>query len=171
MIGAVTLRRVSTVVGLVVVWCALWGEATPANVASGLALSAGIVALRAGTPGHGRVRLGPLLRFVALAVEDLVRSTGSVAWEILTPTDYTEESIIGVEVPLETRAHLLLLTVTITVTPGTAVVDADVDKGVLYLHVLHDDRVDDVAAHVRELAELACAGLPTSDDDDAEVLS
>ena len=84
----------------------------------------------------------------------------SVALEVLTPTDRTDEAIVAVPLPTESRRHLLLLIVAVTVTPGTAVIDADPDTGTLYLHLLHSDRRDATVAHVEELAELACKALP-----------
>lgn len=156
-----TLRRLVTVAALVFAWCALWGEASVANLLSGFVLAAILTGLGVGTPGRGRVRIRPLIRFGALVAADLVAATVGVAKEILTPTDRTDEAVIAVPVPPETRSHLFLLVVAITVTPGTAVVDADPDTGTLYLHLLHADRRDATVAHVRELADLACQALPT----------
>lgn len=160
MTGRLTIRRLSTVAVLTFSWCALWGEVSTANILSGVLVAVLVSGAGIGTPGRGRVRLRPLLRFGRLVFVDLIVSTVSVAREILTPTDFTDEAIIAVPVPTETRAHLLLLIVAVTVTPGTAVVDADPDTGTLYLHLLHAERRDATAAHVRELAELACAALP-----------
>ncbi len=97
-----------------------------------------------------------LLHFVWLVVVDLVVSTVQVAWEILTPTDYTDEAIIAVDTDIESRSHFLMLVVAITVTPGTAVIDSDADTGRLYLHVLHAEKAPEIEQHVRHLAELAC---------------
>lgn len=157
------VRRLLAVVGLTLAWCALWGEASPANLASGIVVSVAVSGPAIGTGAVGGVRVRPLLRFAALAARDLMASTVSVAREILTPTDWTEEAIIAVSVPTESRAHLLLLTSAITVTPGTAVVDADPDTGTLYLHLLHADRRAATEAHVRELAQLACDALPSAE--------
>ena len=165
MIRHLLVRRVVSVVALILSWCALWGEITVANVASGAVVSVAVTALGIGTAGLGGVRMRPLLRFAALVSVDLVVSTVTVAKEILTPVDSTEEAIIAVRVPADTRSHLLLLIVAITVTPGTAVVDADPDTGTLYLHLLHSDRRDAVTEHVCELAELACRALPTKPTD------
>jgi multicomponent Na+:H+ antiporter subunit E len=88
----------------------------------------------------------------------------SVAWEILTPTDYTDEAIIAVDTQVESRSHLLMLVVAITVTPGTAVVDTDADTGRLYLHLLHAEKADAIVAHVQRLADLACRALPVDAD-------
>lgn len=158
-----TLRRLFTVVGLVAIWCALWGSVSAANVLSGTALAVVVLAAGLGTPGRGSVRLVPLAKFSALVISDLVRSTGNVVFEVLTPTDYTDESIVRVDLIPEGRRHLLLLVVAVTVTPGTAVVDTDLERGTLYLHLLHHDRRDDTVRHVERLAQLASEALPGGD--------
>jgi multisubunit Na+/H+ antiporter MnhE subunit len=90
-------------------------------------------------------------------------------WEILTPIDYTDETIIAVDTQAEARSHLFLLVVAITLTPGTAVVDTDPDTGRLYIHLLHADAEPQVIEHVRQLAELACQAFPS--DGTSEVAS
>jgi multisubunit Na+/H+ antiporter MnhE subunit len=50
--------------------------------------------------------------------------------------------------------------VAVTVTPGTAVVDADPDNGCLYMHVLHSEHADRIVEHVQRLATLACEAFP-----------
>ncbi|MEM9463894.1 MAG: Na+/H+ antiporter subunit E [Actinomycetota bacterium] len=162
--GPFSRRRVLTVAMLTLAWCALWGSITVANLVSGAVVGFLVSVRLVATDGTGGVRFIPLLHFGALVAIDLAQSTVSVAREILTPTDYTEEGIVAVDVPRNTRAHLLLMIVAVTVTPGTAVVDADPDTGRLYLHLLHLDRADATVAHVLELAELACRALPMSDD-------
>jgi multicomponent Na+:H+ antiporter subunit E len=159
-----TVRRLVTVAALVFAWCALWGTVSVANVLSGLVVSLLVVASGVGTSGRGGIRPVPLLRFLGLVMADLVKSSVSVAWEILTPTDYTEEAIIAVEAPVDTRQHLLLLVVAVTVTPGTAVIDTDPESGTLYVHVLHASKAAEIREHVLELSELACRALPTPAD-------
>jgi multicomponent Na+:H+ antiporter subunit E len=156
-----SIRRGVTIAALTFAWCALWGEVSAANLLSGVTLAIIVSAAGVGTPGRGRIRLRPLLRFAGLVMVDLVTSTISVAREVLTPTDRTDEAVIAVQAPADTRTHFLLLVVAVTLTPGTAVVDADPDTGTLYLHLLHADRRDATARHVRELADLACQALPT----------
>ncbi len=155
-------RQLIAIAALTLVWCGLWGEVTVANVAAGLIVALVVMALGVGTPGSGGIRFVPLSRLLWLVAVDLVKSTISVAIEIVTPTDHTKEAIIAVDVGPESRDHLLLLIVAITVTPGTAVVDADRDTGILYLHLLHNDRRAATIEHVKELSRLACAALPTT---------
>lgn len=166
---AVTPRRIVTVIALVAVWCALWRNISVANIVSGLIVAVVAVSFSPPPPGSGGIRPLPLLSFFWLVAVDLVRSTVSVAREILTPTDYTDEAIIAVDAPVDARSHLLMLVVAITVTPGTAVVDAEPDTGTLYLHVLHAEQIPSITEHVRQLAELACAALPIDHTADAAI--
>lgn len=155
-------RRVLAIALLTGAWCALWADASIANLLSGAAIAVAITSLGIGTGVRGTIRPGPLAHFCWLVLLDLVASTVSVAREVLTPIDHTREGIIAVHLPLHSRRHLLMLTVAITVTPGTAVVDIDPDTNTFYLHLLHVARRDEVAAHAVELADLACRGLPTT---------
>ena len=161
-----SVRRLVTVVGLTLAWCALWGTISVANVASGVAVSLVALLLGVGGSGRGGIRIVPLAHFTWLVAVDLVGSTITVVREVLTPTDHTEEGIIAVPLPPGSDDHLLLLFVAITVTPGTAVVAADRESSVLYLHVLHCDRRRFVVEHVNELADLAVRALPHTDGHD-----
>ena len=163
-LGPFTIRRAMSVALLTASWCALWGSVSFANVGSGLAVGFIASSRLIGTEGMGRVQFGPLVALAWLVAKDLAVSTVSVAREVLTPTDYTEEGIIAVDVPVSTRSHMLLVIVAVTVTPGTAVVDVDPDESRLYLHLLHCSREQATAEHVRELADLACRALPMPDD-------
>lgn len=143
-------------------WCALWGDFSVANLLSGLLVAA--VAVTMGTGRSGPVRLVPLLRLIGFVARDMVSSTISVIREVVTPTDFTEEAVIAIDLPADARHHSLLLFVAITVTPGTAVVAAEHDASRLYVHVLHAQHRADVEAHVRRLARLAERALPAAAD-------
>ena len=156
-----SVRRLATVLALTAAWCALWGNISAANVLSGVLVST--VASFAGSNVTGGLRLVPLLQLLWVVSVDLAVSTSVVVREVLTPTDYTEEAIIAVPIPVEARVHLLFLYIAITVTPGTAVVAGDDDASTIYLHVLHDDRRDDVVEHVELLVSLVTRAFPMAD--------
>lgn len=146
-------------VALTAAWCALWGSVSAANVLSGLVVSAGAVTL--GMPARpGGIRIVPLMQLTWLVAVDLVVSTAVVVREVLTPTDFTDEAIIAIPIPPGGRVHLFLAYVAITITPGTAVVAAEADASVVYVHVLHADRRDEVEAHVLTLFDVAQRALP-----------
>lgn len=154
------IRRLVLITGLVAAWCALWNRISFANIASGLVVAVVVTSPRLGPAADGGIRFKPLMKFGAIVGRDLVMSTFNVAYEVITPTDYTEEAIIGVDLPGNARAHMMLIAVAVTVTPGTAVIDVDPDRSRIYLHILHAERADATAEHVQELAELACQALP-----------
>jgi multicomponent Na+:H+ antiporter subunit E len=155
-----TPRRFLVVALLVAAWCALWGSVSVANVLSGTLVAVAATLFAGVDREAGGLRIVPLLHFVWLVLVDLIVSTVHVAWEILTPTDHTDEAIIAVDTQIGARSHFLMLVVAITVTPGTAVIDSDADTGRLYLHLLHAEKATEIEAHVRQLAELACRALP-----------
>lgn len=110
------------------------------------------------------MRIAPLFRLLGIVLGDLVRSTINVAREVLTPTDHTDEAIVRVDTGPAGARHLLLLTVAVTLTPGTAVVDVDPETGVLTLHVLHADTAPAVRRHIARLVELADRAFPPTGD-------
>lgn len=154
-------RRLLSLAALTLVWCGLWRDVSIANLLAGLLIACVVTASGVGTPGRGGIRMWPLLQLIWLVMVDLAKSTINVAVEIVTPTDRTDEAIVAVDIPADGRDHLLLLVVAITLTPGTAVVDADPDTATLYLHLLHHRRRTETVEHVDELVRLASEALPT----------
>ena len=155
-------RRLLAVTALTLVWCGLWGGISVANVAGGAAIAVTVTGLGLGLAGNGGVRPKPLLALTGLVLVDVVRSTISVAREVITKRILADEAIIAVQGPPGSRDHLLLLIVLITLTPGTAVVDADPDTGTLYLHLLYHRDAEATIDHVGKLADLACQALPNA---------
>lgn len=155
-----SIRHLLTVLALTAAWVGLWGSLSVANVLSGLIVAGAIVAAGFGTAGDGLVRPIPLARLMWRVLVDLTRSTIAVTKEVLTPTDHIEEGIIAVEMPPGWKRHQLLLTIAITITPGTAVVDADADNDILYLHTLYVGDRAETEALTKDLARLAEEALP-----------
>ncbi len=153
-------KRIAALVLLVAAWVGMWGSLSAANVLAGIVVGVVVMAVGFGGRSRGGIRVVPLAKFSGLVAIDTVTSTWSVVREVLTPTDYTEEGIIAVDLPEGSADHLLLLFVAITVTPGTAVVAAEPDGSAVYLHVLHCDRRPQIERHVDRIARLAVAALP-----------
>lgn len=164
------MSRLFYLVCLTGIWCALWSDLSVANVASGVVISLILLAAF----GSLDIEIGPINvvafgKFVLLVAKDAVLSTVSVASEIVTPTDYTDELVASVELPGGAERHLLLLTIAVTLTPGTAVTDTDPNVPSLTVHLLHADRLEATRSHIIELAELANAAWPHSPDSVHEV--
>jgi multicomponent Na+:H+ antiporter subunit E len=154
------------VVALVVVWVALWGEVSVANVASGLTVAVllGVVFPSAAPPNHRaahRVRPLAALRLAAYVASSLVTSTWHVVVAVLAPTPDRIHAEI-VPVALTTRSPLVasLVANAITLTPGTMSIECDPDSFVLHIHVLGRTSFDDFRAQVLQLEQLVVAALP-----------
>ncbi len=160
MIRSLSIAKVCSVALLTAGWCILWGEVTIANVVSGAVLTSVLVVSATGRTPARTVRPLALAQFIGLVLIDLVKSTVTVATEVLTPTNRTDEEIILVDPRPDPVEHPLLMVVAVTITPGTAVVDIDPDTGEMYLHLLHAHKADEVTPHVQRLNRLANAALP-----------
>ena len=157
-----SIPAVGMVVLGVVAWVALWGDWSWANILVGVVLATlTLVMQRRASSTEFRVEPVSLVRLIGVVLVDLARSTVSVAKEVIPPTDYTEEAVIGIEVDPAAMSHALLLTVAITLTPGTAVVEVHPSTSTLFLHVLHARDRDEITAHVHQLADLAVAAFPS----------
>ena len=156
-------RRLVMIVMLTAMWCVLWGTVSAANVLSGLLVSLLIVGSGMATAYRGGIRPLALLRLIWLVAADLVLSTVNVAHAILTPGNRSRESVVAFAIGPEGRHHLMLLVISITLTPGTAVVDVDLDTGTLYLHLLDNSRLEETAVLLERLNRLAGEALPVPD--------
>ncbi|MCB0999124.1 MAG: Na+/H+ antiporter subunit E [Acidimicrobiales bacterium] len=123
-----------------VVWIALQGRLTVANVVGGLIVAVGVVVLFPSTGGAAhRVNPVALVRFVGRLLVDLVRSSATVVIAVLRPDPARVRTEV-IEVRLATRSRLVTTVVgnAITLTPGTMTLDVrhDDDGYVLDVHVL-----------------------------------
>ena len=158
--GRFSLRNVLSIFALTAAWLALWQTISFANIASGLVVSSAVIFAGLGTAGKGSIRPVALLHLLGVVTLDLIQSTASVARAVLSPTDRTDEAVIGIDLPPGGADHLLLFTLAITLTPGTAVIDADKDDGIIYVHLLNSADTQATIAHVHRLVDLANAALP-----------
>jgi multicomponent Na+:H+ antiporter subunit E len=128
---------------MLVIWVALWGELSVANVASGVIVIAIITALVPGRPATHRVHPLGAVRFGLRLMADLVISSWTIVLAVVRPdADRVHAEVL--EVTLTTRSHLVASIVanSITLTPGTMTVDisdggaSGTDPFVLRVHVL-----------------------------------
>jgi multicomponent Na+:H+ antiporter subunit E len=143
---------------LTVVWVALWGDISAANVLSGMVVATLILLSFPLERDERRGAFRPLaaLRFVGFFVRQLVTANVQVAWEVLTPRNRENEGIICMPVvPSGSQTLLTLIVNTIGLTPGTMVIDLTEHPRYLYVHVLHLDDVDAARANLMRFQELA----------------
>lgn len=159
-------RPVLAVVWGVVVWTALWGVVSVANVVAGVGLGVATLWLLPVEDRTHQVPWRPVaaLRFVTWFAWALVKASAVVAWEVVTPTNDINEGII--EIPLTTRsAGLMTLTANVvSLTPGTLTLEARRDPPALYVHVLHLRDIEDVRAQILHIETLVVAAFGVDTD-------
>ena len=142
-------KRLTLGAWLLVVWLALWGSVTTANVAGGLVVAATVQLLPDPHPVGGRFSMRPLaaLRFVGYFAYKLVEASVVVAREAVTRHDRTNTGIV--EVPLLGASDSLVTVVAnaIALMPGSVTVEVERDPPTLYVHVLHLRSVEYAAHH------------------------
>jgi multicomponent Na+:H+ antiporter subunit E len=158
---------------LLVVWIALWGQATTANVLGGLAVALAVQLVP--RPRHDtRVAFRPLaaLRFLVYFAGQLVTASTVVAIEVATRRTRINTGIVAVPLRGASDALVTLVADAVTLTPGTLTLEVRRDPPTLYVHVLHLDDVEQVRRSIRRTEVLAVrafgtrealAGLTTDD--------
>jgi multicomponent Na+:H+ antiporter subunit E len=153
------LRRAVPVAWLVLVWVLLWGTFSWANVLGGLAVA--IVVLTVfplpPAPGRGWLRPLPALRALARFVGDIVRSSLQVAWqslEALRPDRPIRSSVVAVRLASSSEFVMAMIVETLSLVPGSVVIEARPEERTIYAHVLGADDAAAVAAFRRQVERL-----------------
>ena len=122
---------------LIGVWLLLWGSVSPLAIVSGLVIGIGLLWATPQPAVEIGLRFRPLAvaRLLFFVTVDLIVSSCRVTWHVLTPR--LPESAIY-DVPLRVRGGLMITLVAIAVTavPGSTVIDAHPEEGILEIHVL-----------------------------------
>lgn len=129
--------RVGATLWLAVVWVLLNGHVSPGTVVGGIVVGAGLAALPAASMGMWlRPRPVPLLVEVGRMAYEISSSTATLAWAALTTGSATRSAIVLVPVQTERDDLAVIAAGWLTLTPGTLVVDINVEERELYVHVL-----------------------------------
>lgn len=156
--------RLGMAAWLVVVWVALWGDVSAANVLSGLVLASVLLALFPMRPRGvpGAFRPAAALRFAAYFTWKLVEASAVVTWEVLTPTNRINEGIVAVPIRGVSDTLTTLVANAISLTPGTLTLEILQEPTVLYVHVLHLHDIEAVRRGVQHLEVLAIGAFGSS---------
>lgn len=80
---------------------------------------------------------------------ELVLANARLAWDVATPGIPEHRAIIRVDTDARTSAEVWIVACAISMTPGTLTLEADRERGQLYIHTLYGEDRD---AFVRQIA-------------------
>lgn len=161
---------------MMAIWLLLWGELSPANVASGLLMVTVILWLIPDSHfefRRPRVRPVALARFGLYLLVDVIRANWLVIKAIVSRTPPRTTGVV--EVPLRHSSDGLLTLVAnlLALTPGTMPLEATQNPPVIYVHILQLRDVEEARRDVQHLSELAIRALGSPEAiaalDEAEV--
>lgn len=151
----------AVVVGvLVTIWVLGWGELSVANVLSGIAVAALVVAVSPigrvpERQGH-TLRPIPALRLLAFFVVELLRSNLAMARDLLGARHRIRTGIIAYPLRVRSDGLATFLVNVLTLSPGTLPLElVDGERRVLYVHVTRMHERDETLRIVARYEELA----------------
>ncbi|HEY9423527.1 MAG TPA: Na+/H+ antiporter subunit E [Microterricola sp.] len=146
-------RQFPLLVILVVLWVLLWDDITLMTIVTGTALALLVTRVFYLPPIALSGRLNPwrLLIFVGRMIYDIMVASVYVAWLAINPRYQPINSILAIK--LHTRSDLVitLTAVSISLVPGTVVIDADREHAILYIHALGTRTNEDIDRIRREV--------------------
>ena len=135
------LTELPLMLGLVVVWCALWRDFSPAMLLFGFLVAWAITAVFYLPPVRIAGRFNPLwgLWFLVRFIGWVVLGSLEVLWLALRPGPLPRSAVMSTH--LRVDDDLLLSTVggVLSLIPGSLVLEVDRRSGTIYFHVLNAD--------------------------------
>jgi multicomponent Na+:H+ antiporter subunit E len=130
---------------LAFVWAALSATFTLPSLLSGFVI--GFAALWLAQPLFGDrspyfVRVYRIIRLTLFFLWELLVSSVRVAWDVVTPTHYSNPRIVEMPLDVESDIEILLVTTLISLTPGTLSLDVTPDRKTLIVHAMFADDPD-----------------------------
>jgi multicomponent Na+:H+ antiporter subunit E len=137
---------------LALVWAAITGSFSPANIVFGFALGAVALSIIREQAGSNPYFMRPLgvMSLAILFIRELIVSAWRVARLVMSPRMDLKPGIFAYPLKVDRDFEITLLANLITLTPGTLSVDVSEDRRVLFVHAID---CADAAATIREIEQ------------------
>jgi multicomponent Na+:H+ antiporter subunit E len=147
-------QQLPLIMALVVLWSLLWGSFSVLNLVTGVLLAMLVMRVFYLPPVELSGRFNPLwfLVFLVQFLGELVYASFQVGFQALSPRGVTNNAVIAVQLITRSDFLLTLTAISLSLVPGSIVVEVDREKSILYLHSLNTrDQADIDKAHGRVL--------------------
>lgn len=138
---------------LALVWAALIGPFSPANLLAGFVV--GYIVLFLGSAGGERSKyvrsVAALLGLTGFTIADLVLANLRVAWYTVIPLRTLRPAVLAVPLREDlSDIEIMTLANLITLTPGTLSLDVAPDRSCLYVHFMHVEEAEDSIQAIKD---------------------
>jgi multicomponent Na+:H+ antiporter subunit E len=136
---------------LALAWVALTGQFTPANLVVGFVLGYLMVWLVQSPTGSSSyfAKVHQVIGFAVFFLWELIQANLRVAYDVLTPRHHMRPGVIAIPLDARTDVEITLLANLITLTPGTLSLDVSADRGVLYVHIMYVDDLEQARRDIK----------------------
>ena len=135
------VRQLLLNIVLTFVWVALTGQMNYANFAFGFILGFAILwMISRKAPSEKRkyfTRVPRILEFLFYFLIDTVRANLQVAYDVVTPKYFMKPEVVAYPMDAETEFEITMLANVIALSPGNFVIDVNVPKKIVYIHVMY----------------------------------
>jgi multicomponent Na+:H+ antiporter subunit E len=150
---------------LALLWAALTGEFSIANLILGFLLGALLLWLGRSVTGRPsyfvkdeplpKMLLRPIafVKFVVIFLWEVVLANITIVRTVLSPRLDVTPAIVALPLDIDTDAEITLLANMITLTPGTLSLDVSDDRSVLYVHAVHGEEPEKVKQDIKQVFE------------------
>lgn len=165
-------RELPLWIGLIITWMALWREISWMSLISGAVVS--ILAMRLfylpPVILARRFNVWWAFRYLVYFFWHLAVASFQVAWLALRPGSTPRTAIIETRVRTKSDFILTMIGLTVSLIPGSLVVEIDRFRSTLYLHVLNTptlEKINDMRVEVSRIEELLIRSLGSAEEVEA----
>ena len=133
-----TLVRIGVLLWLTIVYIALWGDLSVANLLAGLTVGTLIMVVLPlpRIPVSGRLHPLSLAELIVVASYYAIESSLQIAWFAIRPAPPPVSGVLRVYLSTRSDLVLVLCTDVLNLIPGTIVLEIDRQRCIVYVHVL-----------------------------------
>jgi len=140
------VQQLPLLIALVVLWMLLWATVSWLSALSGIVVAVVVTRFFYLPPVELSGRFNPfwLLVFLGHFLWDVVRGSFEVAWLSFRRQGVTSNAVIAVDLVTVSDFVTTLTAITLSLVPGSLVVEVDRERSILYLHVIGAETPEDV---------------------------
>lgn len=123
------------------IWVALTGSMYYTNFVFGFMLGFGILWIMNRNEGDRSYfyKVPRIISFVFYFIWQMIKANLQVAYDVITPRYFMRPGIVKFPLNARTETEINLLSMMISLTPGTLILDISEDRKTMYIHVMYLD--------------------------------